>query len=242
MTAYGYTSGDPRKVDIAGDTMTGPLLLSEDPLVDAEAATKVYVDTHSGGGGGTPSNTVVVETSFGQNAIAGGASTFSRGDHTHGTPAVPTAVVPVSIQAFLTSGNITAANGTYTQIGSDLTIAAVVGDKLGVAFEALSEGPGSALQFDAATRNAGNSADVNYWSSGTGVSRAPGGIAAWYLEAFGTGKFNAPPGEAVYTVQAADVNAGIVRVRAYAFGTGSTRVIQANANYPFRWFLKNYGH
>ena len=29
---------------LAGATMTGPLLLAEDPAVDAEAATKAYVD------------------------------------------------------------------------------------------------------------------------------------------------------------------------------------------------------
>lgn len=39
------------------------------------------------GGGGTPSDTVVSETTAGQAASAGVADTFSRGDHTHGTPA-----------------------------------------------------------------------------------------------------------------------------------------------------------
>lgn len=43
------------------------------------------------GGGGTASATVVTETSFGQASSAGSASTFARGDHTHGTPAMPTA-------------------------------------------------------------------------------------------------------------------------------------------------------
>jgi hypothetical protein len=36
----------------AGDTMLGPLILSEDPSVDLGAATKEYVDEHEGGGGG----------------------------------------------------------------------------------------------------------------------------------------------------------------------------------------------
>jgi hypothetical protein len=39
-----------------------------------------------GGGGGTPSDTVVSETSPSQTPAAGTASTYSRGDHTHGTP------------------------------------------------------------------------------------------------------------------------------------------------------------
>lgn len=41
------------------------------------------------GGGGAPSGTVVSETAFGQASSAGAASTYSRGDHTHGTPANP---------------------------------------------------------------------------------------------------------------------------------------------------------
>ena len=47
------------------------------------------------GGGGTPSGTVVSETAYGQSATAGGAATYSRGDHTHGTPAL-TAVAPTT--------------------------------------------------------------------------------------------------------------------------------------------------
>ena len=44
----------------------------------------------SGGGGGTPSGTVVSETSYGQSPTAGVAATFQRGDHSHGTPQLPT--------------------------------------------------------------------------------------------------------------------------------------------------------
>jgi hypothetical protein len=50
--AVGYTSGDPRKVDVAGDTMTGDLVLPADPDQPLEAATKQYVDAQGGGGGG----------------------------------------------------------------------------------------------------------------------------------------------------------------------------------------------
>ena len=491
MTAYGYTSGDPRKVDIAGDTMTGPLLLAEDPLVDAEAATKIYVDTHGGGGGGgTPSNTVVAErtlnnavsaaggastfsrgdhthgtppmpsasdvgadaagaaaaalstalaaipsssgtvvsetafgqaaaagassawsrgdhthgtpaapvipsasgtvtsetafgqaaaagaaatfsrgdhthgtptaptipsasssvtdeTSFGQASNAGAAATFSRGDHTHGTPAAPsvpsasgtvaaetsygiasnagaagtfsrgdhthgspsltantpsaqtitasgavgTGTAPAKddhvhagpgfgnvvtetsfgqassngsattvarsdhthgtpaapggssfktvVQARRTSGNINAVAGpTMTQIGSDIVIAAAAGDILAVDINAMCDNGGTDCQFEAATRNSGNTADVNYWSSGNGTSLNPGGVAAWYV--FG-GQFNGPRGTAYYTVQAGDVNTGQVRVRLYAFGAGGTRVVLSNASYPQAWAVSNVG-
>jgi hypothetical protein len=40
----------------------------------------------SGGGGGTPSDTVVTEKTYDQSEAAGSATTYSRGDHTHGTP------------------------------------------------------------------------------------------------------------------------------------------------------------
>lgn len=41
------------------------------------------------------SGTVTSETSFGQAAAAGSAATFSKGDHTHGTPANPVAASEV---------------------------------------------------------------------------------------------------------------------------------------------------
>ncbi|WNI19186.1 hypothetical protein [Actinacidiphila sp. ITFR-21] len=49
-------------------------------------------DRFSGGGGGgpSPSGTVAAGMSFGASSTAGTASTYSRGDHAHGTPAAPT--------------------------------------------------------------------------------------------------------------------------------------------------------
>lgn len=44
--ATGYTSGDPNKVDKAGDTLTGELLLDD----GSPAASEQYVDDHAGGG------------------------------------------------------------------------------------------------------------------------------------------------------------------------------------------------
>ena len=82
---------------LAGGQMTGPLLLSHDPLVDSEAATKAYVDASGGGGGGgTPSGTVVSETTYGQSAVAGAATAYSRGDHTHGSPALSSSAASAS--------------------------------------------------------------------------------------------------------------------------------------------------
>lgn len=42
----------------------------------------------TGGGAGTPADTVTAETSFGASSSAGVAATYSRGDHTHGTPSL----------------------------------------------------------------------------------------------------------------------------------------------------------
>jgi hypothetical protein len=58
------------------------------------------LDSLSGGGGGViaPSGTVTAETAYGQASNAGAAMTFSRGDHTHGTPAATSvAAVPLTV-------------------------------------------------------------------------------------------------------------------------------------------------
>jgi hypothetical protein len=60
MVAVGYTSGDPRKVDVAGDTMTGDLVLPGNPDQPLEAATKAYVDASGGGGGASLARVQVV--------------------------------------------------------------------------------------------------------------------------------------------------------------------------------------
>jgi hypothetical protein len=78
----GYTEGKIWINSTSGDAFV---------LVDATAGTAVWtVISGGGGGGGTPSGTVVSETAFGQASTAGVATTYSRGDHTHGTPAMPT--------------------------------------------------------------------------------------------------------------------------------------------------------
>lgn len=88
-------SGDlSGKVNKAGDTMTGPLVLPGDPTEDNQAATKKYVDEHSGGGhsgdylplsGGTMTGPITLAADpttamqaatkqYVDNAVAGGAS------------------------------------------------------------------------------------------------------------------------------------------------------------------------
>lgn len=45
MSATGYAGGDPNKVNVAGDTMTGALVLPGDPTGANQAADKHYVDS-----------------------------------------------------------------------------------------------------------------------------------------------------------------------------------------------------
>lgn len=137
---------------------------------------------------------------------------------------------------FLTTGDVTATSGAFVQIGTDLTITAAAGDVLVLAPEALGDNTGADTQFEAATRVSG--ADTNYWSTGTSTSRWPGGLPAWYLP---SSHFTPMAAPVPYTVQAGDIVSGQVTVRFYARSTGASRVISANANYPVRLTLYNYG-
>jgi len=54
-----------------------------------EVLTVTVAASGGGGGGGTPASSVVSEQSFGQSPAVGTSTDYARGDHTHGTPAVP---------------------------------------------------------------------------------------------------------------------------------------------------------
>ena len=74
-----------------------------------------------GGGGGTPATTVVTETSYGQASAVGTSSDFARADHTHGTPAVPSAA-PVAAQYVTLATDATLTNERVLTVASgDLT-------------------------------------------------------------------------------------------------------------------------
>lgn len=104
MVATGYLGGDPSKVDVGGYVLgdvlaadvTGvlqpvPIGASTEVLtVDPGEPTSVDWEPGGSGGGGTPSNTVVTETTFGQASAVGAGTAYARDDHTHGTPAAPT--------------------------------------------------------------------------------------------------------------------------------------------------------
>jgi len=142
MGAVGYTSGDPRKLDrtgyskgdvVAADA-TGELAAvtvgADTEVFTADAAAAEGVDWAAGGGSGTPSATVVAETAYAQASTAGTATAYSRGDHTHGTPALPT---PADIGATPTTRaiNTTSPVTGGGDLSADRTIAVTVGTTAG---------------------------------------------------------------------------------------------------------------
>jgi len=58
----------------------------------------------TGGGGGTPSTTVVSETTPGLQPIVGVSTDYARGDHSHGTPPLP-AHTALSALAWASAGH-----------------------------------------------------------------------------------------------------------------------------------------
>lgn len=96
-TAGSATTGAAGIVQLAGDlagTATAPTvakiqgtIIQTPPGINTEFLAGDG-SWQSVSGGGTPSTTVVTEETYGQASSAGSASTYSRGDHTHGTPAL----------------------------------------------------------------------------------------------------------------------------------------------------------
>lgn len=113
MAATGYVSstGDTRKVSKSGDTMTGDLVLDDStPDTSDSAASRGYVDAAvADAAGGIPADTVVAETGYGQASDAGDATAYARGDHTHGTPALPPTGVSTGTYAAGDDARITGA-------------------------------------------------------------------------------------------------------------------------------------
>jgi len=68
---------------VAGSNVT----ISES--LTGEVLTVTVAASGGGGSGGTPATTVVSETTFGQSPVVGTSTDYARGDHSHGTPAVP---------------------------------------------------------------------------------------------------------------------------------------------------------
>lgn len=106
--------------------------------------------------------TVTTETSYGQTAAAGAAATYSRGDHTHGTPALPAA-------SSGTAGVLQLAG----DLGGTSASPQVTGTHLASPLPLAQGGTGSATQQAALTALAGTQAAGRYLrSDGTNTSLA----------------------------------------------------------------------
>lgn len=106
MTAVGYTAGGLVTTDDVGEIggPAGPL--DEDGLIPEAQLPAGAGDSPD------PASTVTAQTTAGASSTPGAAATYSRGDHAHGTPALPT---PAAIGASATGHNHT---GTYDPAGT----------------------------------------------------------------------------------------------------------------------------
>jgi hypothetical protein len=244
MAATGYvsTTGDARKVNKAGDSMTGDLVLPDDsPDTSHSAASKAYVlNAVAGGATGVASDTVVSETAFGQAATAGVSTEYARGDHTHGTPATPAAGATIrTADTRITAGDVALSSAAaWTIVTSGATplacsITAAVGDRLLVSPQFMRTG--SAAFLDLAVLTSGG-AIGRYLGSGTSSPLAEGN-PAYYPQA---STFPGATGPVQMILASGEVNAGQVTVALVYKGSGP-ETIYASATYPFYLLLTNLG-
>lgn len=245
MTAVGYasTTGDTRKVTKSGDTMTGDLVLNDSsPDTNLSATSKAYVlAAVAGGATGVASDTVVSETTSGQASAAGVSSEYSRGDHTHGTPAASGGggTTIRTNDARIATGDValaTAAGWTIVASGAtplSCTITAAIGDRIIVGPSFMRGGSGFFL--DTAILTSGG-AISRYLGSGTSTPLAEGN-PAYYPQA---SSFPGAPNPMQIVVASGEVNAGQVTVALVYKGSG-TQTVYASETYPFYMLLTNLG-
>lgn len=235
MTAVGYasTTGDARKVTKAGDTMTGDLVLNDSsPDTNLSAASKGYVLALASG-------TVVTETTAGQASTAGVAATYSRGDHTHGTPASGGGTAIRTADTRVTAGDVALATSVpWAIVTSGATplscaITAAIGNRIIVGANFMRGGSGFFL--DLAILTSGGSIS-RYLGSGTSTPLAEGN-PAYYPQA---SSFPGAPAPMQITVASGEVNGDQVTLALVYRGSG-TQTVYASATYPFYLLLTNLG-
>lgn len=244
MTAVGYasTTGDTRKLTKTGDAMTGDLVLSDDsPDTTHSATSKAYVlAAVAGAGTGVASDTVVAETAFGQSSAAGVSATYSRGDHTHGTPASGGGSTIRTVDVRVVAGDValsTAASWTIVSSGAtqlSCAIDASVGDRIIVSVQFMRTGSGFFL--DLATLASGGTIS-RYLGSGTSTPLNEGN-PAYYPQ---SGSFPAATGPVQVVVASGEVNgSGKAVVALVCKGSGS-ETVYASTTYPWYMLLTNIG-
>lgn len=193
----------------------------------------------------SPANTVEEEIVFGQASSAGTAGTYSRGDHTHGTPPAPsggsstdrTAKIRV-IDQDLSLGLPAAASYAvvHTSGGTALKcpIAAAAGDRIEIHERFMRKG---SHFLDLAVVNPAE-AILYYLTSETAVAPPEGDPALYPSPAF-----QYATGATEFEVQPGYLNAGMVTVALVHQGpaAGNANLVYAHPTYPFRLRLKNIG-
>lgn len=243
MTAVGYasTTGDTRKVNKSGDTLTGDLVLVDSsPDTDRSATSKEYVLARvAEAGTGVASDTVVTEITAGQAADAGVSAEYSRGDHTHGTPTGGGTTIRAA-DARITAGNVTLATSTpWVIVTSGATplqcsIAATVGDRIHVSPSFMRTGSGFFLDIAILT-SAG--AISRYLGSGTSSPLGEGN-PAYYPQ---SGSFPAATGPVQVVVESGEVDGGGNVTLALVYRGSGTETVYASSTYPFYMLLTNLG-
>jgi hypothetical protein len=133
-TAGGDLSGNypsPTVARINGVSVSGTPTVGQVPTATSSTAATWQTPSGGGGGSGTPSDTVTAETGYGQSSGAGAATTYARGDHTHGTPPPPAVGVTAGTYAAGDDSRITGA-AQKAQNLADLTNPATARTSLGL--------------------------------------------------------------------------------------------------------------
>ncbi len=258
MVATGYVSasGDPSKLPLAGGTMTGDLVLSDDtPDTGHSAASKDYV-LGVAGGGAIPASTVNAK---GDLLVATADNTVTRlGVGANGTvltaasgetEGVEWAALAGGSGATVTSGYVVTGDVTLPNVGSTwtavtgltgFTIPAVAGDRITFQPSFLADLAGANF-LDVAVVGAA-SAFVRVASNGaTGTPATPAveGDPTAYREA--NNELVRGLGPFTFVAGAADIVGGNVSFSVIHKGTGTTSTVYASTNYPFRWTARNDG-
>lgn len=247
MTATGYvsTTGDSRKVSKTGDTMTGDLVLNDSsPDTTNSAASKGFVLAQvAGAGTGVASDTVVAETSFGHAASAGVSTEYSRGDHTHGTPAAPAGSSIKTATVRVTDDNLSglpaAASWTIVQTSANTklqgSIAASAGDRVKVYGNFMHIG---AHFLDWVLLDSAGAIAL-YAATGTSTAPTEGNPTMYTSSSF------LPVSSAdMFTVAAGHIDgSGLITIGLahQGAGTGSGNIVYAHTTYPWRLRLENIG-
>lgn len=112
-----FTNAPGRAYSIALPAAVPTVALPDLIPVEASDGTSVWTPP----GGASASGTVTAETTFGLSASAGSSTAYSRGDHTHGTPAAPAVGTTAGTYAAGNDSRITGALQSGAAAGGDLS-------------------------------------------------------------------------------------------------------------------------